>query len=98
MGMGQELELGRMEGAPAAVALLTARDSSALAVVLAELDPTALSVVVWPSEGKAPSEAELWCATRQSGFRLACCWDGIELEPGNVHVIPPCHDVWPNTL
>jgi CheY-like chemotaxis protein len=94
MGMGQELELGRMEGAPAAVALLTARDSSALAVVLAELDPTALSVVVWPSEGKAPSEAELWCATRQSGFRLACCWDGIELEPGNVHVIPPCHDVW----
>ena len=80
--MRQGLDIDGWGGAPACVAVLhVTRSGSALAALLAELDPAEVCAVLW-SGGLGPAkEAEQLDVIRRAGFIPQPCVNGARLEP-----------------
>jgi CheY-like chemotaxis protein len=93
--MRQGLVIDGWGGAPAAVAVLhVTRSSSALAALLAELDPAEVCAVVWSGSLAPAKEAESLDVIRGAGFIPRPCVTGARLEAGAVFLLPPGCRVW----
>jgi CheY-like chemotaxis protein/PAS domain-containing protein len=93
--MRQGVDIDGWGGAPAAVAVLhVTRSSSALAALLAELDPAEVCALLW-SGGLGPAkEAESLDVIRRAGFIPQPCVNGARLEAGCVYLPPAECRVW----
>lgn len=87
---------GAKEGARAVAVLNLQRaaDASTLTALLAELDHSAVSVVVWQVDAEPALEAELFDAIRRSAFFFQPLADAALLEPGALYVTPANCRVW----
>jgi PAS domain S-box-containing protein len=81
--------------APSVVALIhSKRWGSTLAALLAELDPTTMSVVVWDVDAHPVAAAAIHDVIRAAGFSIAACSDGAVLETGHAYVTRSDWRVW----
>lgn len=93
--MRQGLNIDGWGGAPAGVAVLNVtRSGSALAALLAELDPAEVCAVLWSVCLGPAKEAESFDVIRCAGFIPRPCVDGARLEAGSVYLAPADHRVW----